>query len=109
MPAETFTVWATGCAHVGTESKFGRESLAEAIRQSEHGGDEGGPPFHWDIMLHLGDLSGIRALLTMGKVRKLCGSSARRNCIAVKTSIIWRAIMMLRSFGADPMVVPQVG
>lgn len=58
MPAETFSVWATGCAHVGTDKRFGRESLAEAIRQSEYGGDEGGPPFHWDIMLHLGDLSG---------------------------------------------------
>ena len=54
-----FRLWATGCAHVGTDlSEGGRESLAEAIRQSEQGGSEGGPPFDWDIALHLGDLSG---------------------------------------------------
>jgi hypothetical protein len=47
-----------GCAHVGTDLRHGRESLAEAIRHSERGGDEGGPPFGWDIALHLGDLSG---------------------------------------------------
>ena len=35
-----------------------RESLADAIRQSEFGGAEGGPPFDWDIALHVGDLSG---------------------------------------------------
>ena len=58
MSANSFSFWVTGCAHVGTDKRFGRESLAEAIRQSEHGGDEGGPPFQWDIMLHLGDLSG---------------------------------------------------
>lgn len=28
------------------------------IRQSEDGGTEGGPPFDWDIALHLGDFSG---------------------------------------------------
>ena len=57
--SRTFRLWATGCAHVGTDlSEGGRESLAEAIRQSEEGGSEGGPPFDWDIALHLGDLSG---------------------------------------------------
>ena len=57
--SRTFRLWATGCAHVGTDlSEGGRESLAEAIRQSEQGGSEGGPPFDWDIALHLGDLSG---------------------------------------------------
>jgi len=53
-----FVVWAAGDAHVGTDLRFGRESLAGALRQSESGGDEGGPPFHWDIMLDMGDLSG---------------------------------------------------
>jgi hypothetical protein len=54
-----FRLWATGCAHVGTDLRVaGRESLAEAIRQSEEGGSDGGPPFEWDIALHLGDLSG---------------------------------------------------
>ena len=53
-------VWAAADAHVGTDIKFGRESLADAIRQSEHGGEEGGPPFHWDIMIDTGDLSGAQ-------------------------------------------------
>lgn len=54
-----FRVWAMACSHVGTDLRRGRrESLAEAIRQSEEGGSEGGPPFEWDIALHLGDLSG---------------------------------------------------
>ena len=54
-----FRLWATGCSHVGTDLRVsGRESLAEAIRQSERGGDQGGPAFEWDIALHLGDFSG---------------------------------------------------
>lgn len=54
-----FRVWAMSCSHVGTDLRVGnRESLAEAIRQAEAGGAEGGPPFEWDIALHLGDLSG---------------------------------------------------
>jgi hypothetical protein len=40
-------------AHVGSDKKQGRESLAEAIRQSE---SESG--FEWDIALDLGDMSG---------------------------------------------------
>jgi hypothetical protein len=53
-----FRLWASSCSHVGTDLRFGRESLAEAIRQSEEGGDAGGPPFEWDIAVHLGDFSG---------------------------------------------------
>jgi hypothetical protein len=53
-----FRLWASGCSHVGTDKRFGRESLAEAIRHSEQGGDEGGPPFEWDVAVHLGDFSG---------------------------------------------------
>jgi hypothetical protein len=53
-----FHVWAAGDAHVGTDLRKGRQSLAEALRQSESGGDEGGPPFPWDIMIDVGDLSG---------------------------------------------------
>jgi len=56
-----FRLWAMGCAHVGTDLRVAaRESLAEAIFQSEHGGQEGGPSFRWDIALHLGDLSGTQ-------------------------------------------------
>ena len=51
-------LWATCCSHVGTDLKFGRESLADAIRQSENGSEEGGPAFEWDIAVVLGDHSG---------------------------------------------------
>ena len=53
-----FRLWATGCAHVGTDLRAGRRSLAEAIGQSERGGPKGAPPFDWDIAVHVGDLSG---------------------------------------------------
>ena len=53
-----FRLWATCCSHVGTDLGFGRESLADAIRQSEDGGEEGGHPFDWDIAVVLGDHSG---------------------------------------------------
>lgn len=44
-----------GCAHVSHDKNKGRESLADAIRQSESGGTEGGPPFDWDIAINVGD------------------------------------------------------
>jgi hypothetical protein len=53
-----FRVWAFADSHVGTDISFERESLAEAIRQSEKGGDNGGPPFEWDIAVSLGDFAG---------------------------------------------------
>jgi len=53
-----FRLWAMGDAHVGTDLRHKRESLAEAIRQSEDGGKQGGPAFEWDIALCVGDLSG---------------------------------------------------
>ena len=61
MGSETFRLWAASDAHVGTDLERGnRRSLAEAILQSENGGDEGGPPFDWDIMLNAGDYSGTQ-------------------------------------------------
>ena len=48
------------CSHVGTDLAEGRESLADAIRQSEYGGAEDAPPFDWDIALVLGDHSGAQ-------------------------------------------------
>jgi hypothetical protein len=49
MPTEssrhTLRLWAFGDAHVGTDKRNGRDSLAEAIIHSESGGTEGGPPF----------------------------------------------------------------
>ena len=53
-----FRVWVFGDAHVGTDIGQGRESLAEAIRQSESGGELGGPPFDWDIAIAVGDFAG---------------------------------------------------
>ena len=38
------------------------ETLAAALRQSEEGGELGGPPFHWDIALDLGDNAGLWSL-----------------------------------------------
>jgi hypothetical protein len=49
----TFRVWVFSDAHVGSDQKRGRESLATALRQSE-----GAAGFPWDIALDLGDLSG---------------------------------------------------
>ena len=49
----TFRVWVFSDAHVGTDKKNGRESLATALRQSKS--DTG---FPWDIALDLGDMSG---------------------------------------------------
>lgn len=51
-----FRLWAMSDAHVGTDLKQGRESLADAIRQSEGFGE--GPGFEWDIAVNLGDFSG---------------------------------------------------
>jgi hypothetical protein len=56
--APALRIWAFSDAHVGTDKRHGRESLAAAITQSEQGGDQGGPPFDWDIALDLGDQSG---------------------------------------------------
>src|SRR5436190_15109714 len=53
-----FRLWAVGDPHVGTDIARKRESLADAIRQSEQGGKEGSPPFDWDIALNVGDFSG---------------------------------------------------
>jgi len=58
MGSREFRLWAAGCAHVHTDKRRGRLSLVDAITDSEEGGDEGGPSFDWDIMLHLGDLKG---------------------------------------------------
>ena len=57
---QTFKVWAAACSHVHSDLKHGRRSIAEAIAQSEFGGADGGPAFEWDIMLHLGDISGTQ-------------------------------------------------
>lgn len=56
----SFRVWAGACSHVHSDLEAGRRSIAEAIEQSERGGTKGGPAFDWDIMLHLGDISGTQ-------------------------------------------------
>ncbi len=57
---DAFRVWACGCCHIHSDLQHGRRSLGDAIEQSEVGGTEGGPPFDWDIMVNLGDLSGTQ-------------------------------------------------
>ena len=54
--AKQFHVWAAGDSHVGTDIRRGRESLADALRQSE--GQADSERFDWDVMLDVGDLSG---------------------------------------------------
>ena len=58
---DELAVWAGACSHVHTDLDHGRESFAEAIRQSEGYGPGEAPAFDWDVMLHLGDLSGTQA------------------------------------------------
>ncbi|MEM7117037.1 MAG: metallophosphoesterase [Chloroflexota bacterium] len=55
MSKDTFNLWVFGDAHVGTDLRRGsRESLAEALRDSERGER----PFSWDIAIDVGDMSG---------------------------------------------------
>ena len=59
MTGDSFSLWVFGDAHVGTDlARADRRSLADALRMSEQGGDGGGPPFHWDIAIDIGDMSG---------------------------------------------------
>ena len=69
-----FRLWAMCCSHVGTDLGFGRESLADAIRQSEQGGEEGGPAFDWDVAVVLGDHSGGRPRRRTERVGRSSGS-----------------------------------
>jgi hypothetical protein len=59
---KTLRLWAFGDAHVGTDKRHGRDSLAEAITHSESGGAEGGPPFAWDLAMNVGDMSGAEGV-----------------------------------------------
>jgi hypothetical protein len=71
---ETFHLWVFSDAHVATDKAVAAairngmeftppvgypESLASALRQSEEGGELGGPSFRWDIALDLGDNAGL--------------------------------------------------
>ncbi|CCB66604.1 metallophosphoesterase [Hyphomicrobium sp. MC1] len=72
--AKTFHLWVFSDAHVATDRAVSAairngmgfippagypETLATALRQSEEGGELGGPPFRWDIALDLGDNAGL--------------------------------------------------
>jgi 3',5'-cyclic AMP phosphodiesterase CpdA len=72
--AETFHLWVFSDAHVATDKAVSAairngmefmppagypESLASALRQSEGGGQLGGPAFRWDLALDLGDNAGL--------------------------------------------------
>ena len=55
MTDDTFNLWVFGDAHVGTDLKEGRESLADALRTSEQA-------FEWDVAVDIGDMSGGQAV-----------------------------------------------
>jgi hypothetical protein len=72
--AETFHLWVFSDAHVATDKAVSDairngmnftppagypETLANALRQSEEGGNLGGPAFRWDVALDLGDNAGL--------------------------------------------------
>jgi len=54
MSGNTFNLWVFGDAHVGTDLKNGRASLADALRDSERSQWA----FEWDVALDVGDMSG---------------------------------------------------
>lgn len=53
---ESFSVWATSCAHAPIDAQHGRESIVRSISQSE-GVSPDTVGFSWDIMIDAGDLS----------------------------------------------------
>jgi hypothetical protein len=72
--AGSFHLWVFSDAHVATDKAVSAairngmdfvppagypETLARALRQSENGGELGGPPIPWDIALDLGDNAGL--------------------------------------------------
>lgn len=60
--SKSLSVWCFGDAHVATDLARGRESLADALRDSESGRPGGGPAFPWDIALDVGDMTGAQGL-----------------------------------------------
>ena len=50
MKNKTFKIWTSGCAHVFADKKMGRDSLKQAIEDSENF-------FEWDVGLNIGDFS----------------------------------------------------
>ena len=57
MMQQQFRIWASGCPHCAADLRKGRESLADAIRQSER-------DMQWDIALSLGDYCAEHGLPT---------------------------------------------
>ena len=60
-PDPTFVLWALGDPHIQTDlARNGYKSLENALNDSFHGGDQGGPPFSWDIAMIPGDYTGLQ-------------------------------------------------
>ena len=57
MDEKTFKVWASGCAHVSADKKMGRDSLGEAIIDSEK-------YFNWDTGINIGVFSVVIFIIT---------------------------------------------
>src|SRR5688500_9438104 len=58
----TFRIWVASDPHVGRDIMYGRESLADAIRDSERPETNEAEAFNWDIGLMLGDFCGSHRL-----------------------------------------------
>ena len=91
---KVFRLWATGCAHVGTVKRRGRESLAGAIRQSEQEGPGG---FAWDLALHVGDISGNQGFPDAAEGREVV-----RQFAALRTHRREQVYCLAGNHDADP-------
>ena len=86
VASSTFTLWVFGDAHVGTDLRLGRPSLADALRTSGQGEPDSGPPIDRDIAM---DIAICRAARTCRKTLRgmgSLGSSASSRSILARPS-----------------------
>ena len=129
--AETFQLWVFSDAHVATDKAVSSairngmeftppaaypESLASALRQSESGGELGGPPFRWDIALDLGDNAGLWDLPddeqgreVVAAIRSPQAASPRADLCAGRQPRCLPGQRALQRRQACELVVPQMG
>ena len=58
MTGDSFSLWFLAMRTSERTQPRADRRLADALPASEQGGDGGGPPFHWDIAIDIGDMSG---------------------------------------------------
>ena len=91
-PQRILYLWVFSDAHVATDRAVSAairngmefvppagypESLAHALRQSENGGELGGPAFRWDIALDLATMPAYGTCRTMRRARRWPANMAR--------------------------------